>query len=135
MSCGAANHGSFAGLNGWSRGVTKEADEALWRDWAEIWQSEFAALAQDPEAHESWAVTMQLWQALAAPFLDGVRPRDGAGAGAAAGAAAACDASGAGESELAQLERRVAALERRLDEFSRPAAKRRSSRKPSPPAD
>jgi hypothetical protein len=97
---------------------------ALWSDWMTIWQSEFAAMAQDREIAESLAATTQLWSTLAAATLAARVPGAGtqeeadaesARTGTTTGTPAAAAAPGAGGDVVVELERRIAELERRLD--------------------
>jgi hypothetical protein len=107
---------------------------AVWRDWATIWQSECAAMAQDREITESLANAAQLWSIMAGAMGeaavqgggDGRQAGTGTSPGAAA-AAAAPDAGGdaTGSLEVARLEARVAELERRLDELAAAVPPRR----------
>jgi hypothetical protein len=106
---------------------------SLARDWIELWQSELAALAADPETAETWARLAALWAGLAASGLAamprGASDEQSAGfasagfSGAAqppraAAAPASPDAGGAASFRL--LERildRLEAIERRLAEM------------------
>ena len=91
----------------------------LARDWITIWQSEAAALAADREMQEGLQRLADLWARVAAAGLaafDG--PAGRPGPAAPAGAAPAAAASDAGElarlrERIAELESRLAALERR----------------------
>jgi hypothetical protein len=101
---------------------------ALARDWITLWQSELTALAADRELQEGWATLAALWAGAATAMLNRLprggadgRGRDGSAAASprAAPAAAAPDARDAEIQRLsgcvAELERRLAALERGRD--------------------
>jgi ubiquinone biosynthesis protein UbiJ len=110
--------------------------EALARDWITLWQSELAALAADREAQEMWQSWLAVWAGMAAAMVrtlprtaddgtagGGARHDGHAGGGRPAAparpapAAAAPDPRDAEIERLArhigELERRLAALERR----------------------
>lgn len=95
-------------------------------DWIDLWHSEWAALAFDREAAETWQAGVGLWAEAARLGLAAMAPtpHDPAGrAGSAAAAwapalAAAPDAGGA-----ARLADAIESLARRLDELERRLAR------------
>jgi hypothetical protein len=105
---------------------------ALARRYLDLWEHQVAAMASDPALAEQLT---RLFRAIGdgmAAVAGGVegheshKARRGAGK---AGAAAAAAASGGGGVELAELARRLAALERRLEKLE--AAGARPGRKPA----
>jgi len=101
------------------RAAPSSAD--AWQDWVTIWESEFSALAADPEAQLVWARLVALWAAqarAAAAFIpDGPAGRAGAEPSPRpAPADAAPDASDTKQQQFAieRLAQRVEELEQRL---------------------
>jgi hypothetical protein len=73
-TAGAATGGAGDGAHARGPGDGAEAAPqpdlaALARDWIELWQSELAALAADPETAETWARLAALWAGMAASGL------------------------------------------------------------------
>jgi hypothetical protein len=120
---------------------SQKAESQDWaRDWATIWQSELNALLVDREAREMLGSLLALWASAGSGFLDllaKAMPDGSAGRTAPAqpprpqAAAAAPDAGRAGPDNGAEIERlrkRVAELERRLDEMEQGAGPSRPAR-------
>jgi len=126
--------------------------EQLAEDWITLWESELAALAADPELAEHSAAGLGLWAGLWRAQLGALMPRarhepgDGPPRGAdapprpAPGAAPSAAGSGAGDAgepawslRLADLERRLAALEGGAggDGADRPPPRRPRQRRPT----
>jgi len=133
--------------------------DRLAEDWIALWQSELAALAADPEWVGAWQQAMAMgaaWMRAAATAMTPPapatarppheHPRDETGTDAAPRSAAAAAASGAGSdaslgndggddaslrARLAELERRLAALERRTGGGGADRAKPRRRRPPA----
>jgi hypothetical protein len=98
--------------------------ETLAEDWVALWQSELTAMAADRELRESWAAMVGLWASTATMALGALKPRHDQPAGTAftaqpPRAPAAAAAPLAGVDEVANLNRRIAELERRLAAFER----------------
>lgn len=58
----------------WQEQTAGTEHAALLRDWITIWQSEYAALAVDPELQEAWARALHQWAANQSKAL--FRPED-----------------------------------------------------------
>ena len=104
-----------------------EGQARLAADWLTIWHSEAAALAEDRELREAWQRMMSGLAAHGAAFIQaalhhpsGHDPSGGAGSASPPGTPSAGDASVAmaerpdqRDAVIADLQRRIAALERR----------------------
>ncbi|MGE0658967.1 MAG: hypothetical protein AB7F36_09980 [Reyranellaceae bacterium] len=102
--------------------------ETLAKRYLDLWESQLSAMAADSELAEQLG---RLFAATNASLLAGVRTAAGASAtsegsehasgdaASAAGTAAAASARGHGVVDLAELERRLAAVEQRLDAIER----------------
>jgi hypothetical protein len=129
-----------------AEGRTQPSDAELARDWISLWQSELNALALDPETMRSWRSAMQAWSGIATWFLQAMpkappAPPDDtqkrrSGPKSTARPASPAAAPDAGDNEIVRLMQHVAQLERRLANLERrgssgPAIdpKRRRSRK------
>jgi hypothetical protein len=92
--------------------------EALARRFLALWQEQLVATASDPELAAAFARTMQLAGTALAPWTaalqSAMRIRDQAEAAAADGAAAAPAPSHDGGDAMAELARRLEAVEERL---------------------
>jgi hypothetical protein len=119
-------HSSSAGTAGGGDRPAGPDPYALARDWITLWQSELAAAAQDREVQEAWAALLAVWAGSAEAMLafaaavmpPGAAPDD-ARTHDAARAAAAAAASDARDDEIGRLAGRIAELERRLAELER----------------
>jgi len=101
--------------------------EKLAEDWVALWQSELTAMAADRELRESLAAMVSLWAAAATTALGTLRPaHDSALRNAVSPqpprAAAAAAAPVARLDEIEQLNRRIAELEQRLADVERDGA-------------
>jgi hypothetical protein len=107
--------------------------QGLARDWIALWQSELAALAVDREGHEAWQTLLAMWAGQATAVFatiprssadDAARdrrtaPGDGARPPASPRPAATAPAPDARDVEIERLRERVAELERRLAALER----------------
>ncbi len=99
-------------------------NETLAEDWVALWQSELTAMAADRELRESWAAMVALWASATNATFGMMTPRHDQPYGAAftaqpPRAPAAHAAPVPGVDEVANLNRRIAELERRLAAFER----------------
>ena len=89
-------------------GPAPDAQARLAADWITIWQSEFAAMAQDREAAEAWTRFVGRAATAASRLLADAAP----GCPGAASPPGSATAMAASDAALTRLEERVAALER-----------------------
>jgi hypothetical protein len=103
--------------------------QSLARDWITLWQSELVAIAVDRESLETWETLFPLWAGIAGALLQrppldgsdgaaGVKPARHGVSPRPAPAAAASDPR---DAEVGGLARRLAELERRLAAIERGA--------------
>jgi ubiquinone biosynthesis protein UbiJ len=98
--------------------------DSLAEDWVALWQSELTAMAADRELRESWAAMIALWAGAAQAAIGMVRAQHDPARRTAlttqpAGAAPAAAASKPGVDEVERLNRRIAELEQRLAALER----------------